>query len=81
MNRARVIRDQLHLRRMDPQFSTKAMRNSNPLNWMVMVNGLPYDIRRAPRHVQEQGYRQGLIPFLPERPACRTGFPRSSVSG
>ena len=32
---------------------------------MMTVDGLPYDIRRAPRHVQEEAVRRGLIPFVP----------------
>lgn len=65
MNRARVIRDGLDLRRMDPLWSTKGMLDRNPLVWMVSVNGLPFDIRQAPRHVQEEACRKGLIPYVP----------------
>jgi hypothetical protein len=38
------------------------MLERNPLAWMVEVNDLPYDIRRAPRHVQEEAVRRGLMP-------------------
>jgi hypothetical protein len=65
MNRARVLREELGPRRMDPWWSTKGMMGNNPLVWMVEINGLPYDIRRAPRQVQEELYRRGLIPFVP----------------
>src|SRR5262249_29744159 len=65
MNRAKVIREGLDLRRMDPRWSTRGMLGHNPLVWMVVVNGLPYDLRRAPRHVQEEAVRRGLIPFVP----------------
>jgi uncharacterized protein DUF6398 len=65
MNRTRVIREVLDLRRMDTRWSTRDMLEHNPLVWMVEVNGLPYDIRRAPRHVQEEAVRRGIIPFLP----------------
>ncbi len=66
MNRAKAIREGLDLFRMDPRWSTRDMLGHNPLVWMVEVNGLPYDIRMAPRHVQEEAVRRGLIPFLPE---------------
>jgi hypothetical protein len=66
MNRAKVIRQGLDLHRMDPRWSTKGMLERNPLVWMVAVNGLPYDIRQAPRQVQEEAYRRGLIPFVPD---------------
>jgi hypothetical protein len=69
MNKAKVIRDGLGLRRMDPRWSTRDMLGHNPLVWMLEIDGLPYDIRRAPRHIQEEAYRRGLIPFVPGEPA------------
>jgi hypothetical protein len=38
---------------------------SNPMAWMVMVNGLIVDARRLPRPLQEEAYRKGLIPYIP----------------
>jgi hypothetical protein len=32
---------------------------------MVQINGLPVDIRHAPRHLQEIAFRKGLIPYIP----------------
>ncbi len=66
MNRARVIGEALGPERMDPRWSTRRMVEQNPFNWMVLVDGLPYDIRMAPREVQEEAYRRGIIPFLPQ---------------
>ncbi len=63
-NKAKVIRDSLDIRRMDPRFSTKGMTDRNPLVWLVQIDGLPYDIRRAPREVQEAALRKGLIPYI-----------------
>jgi hypothetical protein len=37
----------------------------NPPAWMVEVNGIPHDIRRAPRHVHEEAVRRGIIRFVP----------------
>jgi hypothetical protein len=65
MNRAKVIREGLDLRRTDPRWSTRNMLERNPLVWMVEVNGVPCDIRQAPRHVQEEAVRRGIIPFVP----------------
>jgi hypothetical protein len=69
MNRSRVIRQRLKLQRMDPRWSTKKMLDRNPLVWMVLVNGIPADIRRAPRNIQEEACRRGLIPFVPDQAA------------
>jgi hypothetical protein len=65
MNRAKVIREGLDLHRMDPGWSTRGILERNPLVWMVEIDGLPYDIRQAPRPVQEEAVRRGIIPFLP----------------
>jgi hypothetical protein len=65
MNRAKLIRQGLDLSRMDPRWSTKGILGHNPLVWMVEINGLLYDIRQAPRHVQEGAVRCGIIPYLP----------------
>src|SRR5262249_16922763 len=37
----------------------------NPLIWMVEINGLPVDIRHAPRQLQEIAFNKGLIPYIP----------------
>lgn len=66
MNRAKVIREGLDLRRMQPQWSTRQVLEHNPLVWMVEVNGVPYDLRSAPRLLQEECARRGIIPFVPE---------------
>ena len=38
----------------------------NLLAWMVEVDGIPMDARALPREIQEEAFRLGLIPFLPE---------------
>jgi hypothetical protein len=63
--KAKVIRDALDLRRMDPRFSTRDMVDHNPLVWILKVNGLLMDIREAPREAQEVAFRKGLIPYIP----------------
>lgn len=64
--KAKVIRDSLDISRMDPRFSTKGMTDHNPVVWLVQIDGLPFDIRRAPREVQEAAFRKGLIPYIPD---------------
>ncbi len=54
MNRAKVVREGLGLRRMDPRWSTTDMLEHNPLVWMVQDrHGMIHDVRQAPREVQE----------------------------
>ena len=57
-------RDPIHLgvptvRRVDED-------DDNPLAWMLSVNGVILDARHAPRAIQEEALRLGLIPYLPE---------------
>jgi hypothetical protein len=38
----------------------------NPMAWTVSVNGFIVDARSLPRPLQEEAYRKGLIPYLPD---------------
>lgn len=66
--KSKQIRDLLGISPMDPQWSTAAMLDQNPLVWMLEVNGLIVDVRHAPKEIQEAAFRQGLIPYIPEKP-------------
>jgi hypothetical protein len=63
--KSKIIRDELELIQLDPDWCTPAMLKDNPLVWMLEVNGIVMDIRSAPRGAQEEAYRLGLIPFIP----------------
>jgi len=64
-SKSKRIRDLLGIRPMDPDWSILSMVNQNPLVWMLEVNGLIMDVRRAPREIQEIALRKGLIPYIP----------------
>jgi hypothetical protein len=64
-NKARQIRDLLDMSQLDPRWYRPSRMDSNPLVWMLTVNGLIVDIRMMPRKVQEEAYRKGLIPYIP----------------
>lgn len=63
--KSKLIRDELDLIPMDPDWCTPAMLEDNPLVWMLDVDGLAVDVRMMPREVQEEAYRLGLIPYIP----------------
>jgi hypothetical protein len=63
--RAKVVREGLDLMAFDPQWTLPSRLGDNPLMWIMEVNGLPMDIRTAPREVQVVAYEQGLIPYIP----------------
>lgn len=63
--KARVIQDILKIGPFDPQWCLPSKLADNPLVWMISVNGLLIDARHAPREIQEEALRRGLIPSLP----------------
>ena len=67
--KAKVIREGLDLAPFDPDWCLPGNLESNPLVWMLEVNGLFMDIRHAPREAQVVAYQKGLIPWIPaDRP-------------
>jgi len=63
--KAKVIMDSLKISPMDPRWCLPSKLADNPLAWMISVNGLLIDARHAPREIQEEALRRGLIPYLP----------------
>jgi len=67
--KARLIRKELDLMQLDPDWCLPSKLGDNPLVWMLEVNGLLVDIRMAPREAQVVAYEKGLIPYIPaDRP-------------
>jgi hypothetical protein len=66
--KAKVIWDMLKLMPFHPDWTLRSRMDSNPLVWMLSVNGLIMDVRAAPREVQEIAFAKGLIPYIPENP-------------
>lgn len=64
-SKSREIWDALELVQLHPDWCPPSRLEENPLAWIVEVNDLPIDVRAAPREIQEEAYRLGLIPYLP----------------
>ncbi|MGL5823814.1 MAG: DUF6398 domain-containing protein [Nocardioides sp.] len=64
-NTAKLIRDTLKLSRFDTEFIRRDLIESNPLTWLLEVDGLLLDVRHAPLGVQVQAFDLGLIPYVP----------------
>ncbi len=64
-DKGRLIRDLFFMAQMDPNWHLSSLLDDNPLTWMIEVNGLVVDVRRAPRETQEEAFRSGLIPYIP----------------
>jgi hypothetical protein len=64
-NKAKLIRDVLNIGQMEPEFCRRELLASNPLAWMVSVDGFIVDARTLPPELQAEARRRGLIPDLP----------------
>lgn len=63
--KARVIEETLGTGPLDPKWTLPSLAGSNPLMWMVEVNGLLFDLRDMPHDIQEIAFAKGLIPYIP----------------
>ncbi len=63
--KSKQIRDLLGMYQMDPNWTLPSKIDDNLLAWMIQVNGLVIDARYAPREIQEEAFRKGLIPSIP----------------
>jgi len=64
--KSKAVRDMLGMYQMDPNWSLPSRLQSNPMAWMLSVNGILVDVRRMPREVQEIAFEKGLIPYIPD---------------
>ena len=62
------IRRLFKMRPMDPVWYRPSKLADNVMAWMISVDGLIVDARYAPREIQEEAARRGLIPYLPPSP-------------
>ena len=60
-----VFRKMFNIHHFDPNWCLPSKLADNPLVWMLQVNGIMMDVRRAPREVQEIAFEKGLIPYIP----------------
>ncbi|WP_109510452.1 DUF6398 domain-containing protein [Nocardioides speluncae] len=64
-NKARLIRDTVNLSQFDAEFMRRDLAEASPLTWLLEVDGMLVDMRRAPIHIQVQAFEFGLIPYVP----------------
>ena len=63
--KSKLIRDMFDMYQLDPDWTLPSQIDQNPMAWMITVNGLIIDARRAPPEIQAEAYRLGLIPYMP----------------
>ena len=76
-NKAKLIRDLFDMVQMDPRWCLPSQLDTNPLAWLIQVDGFIVDARSTPRAIQEAAYRKGLIPYLP---GAKDAVARSAAS-
>ena len=64
-NKAGLIRDTVKLSHFDTEFMRRDLVQASPLTWLLEVDGIVVDVRRAPLHFQVQAFEHGLIPYVP----------------
>lgn len=64
--KSKQIRDLLKMYQMDPNWSLSSRMDSNPMVWMLSVDGMIVDARNMPYEVQEIAFNKGLIPYIPD---------------
>ncbi len=64
--KSREIQRMLGISPMDPAWGLPSQLADHPFAWMVEINGLLFDARTLPRDIQEEAWRAGAIPFVPE---------------
>lgn len=63
--KSKQIRDLLRISQFDPDWTLPSKVGENPLIWVLEINGLLIDARHAPRAIQAEAFRRGLIPYVP----------------
>jgi Domain of unknown function (DUF6398) len=63
--RSKQFRDLLDMYQMDPKWTLPPKVDDNLPVWIIQVNGFIIDVRHAPREIQEEAFRKGLIPYIP----------------
>lgn len=64
--KSKTIRSMFRICQMDPDWTRQSLVASNPMIWMIMIDGFVIDIRHAPYELQVAAYEAGIIPYIPE---------------
>ncbi|HLA35152.1 MAG TPA: DUF6398 domain-containing protein [Rhodocyclaceae bacterium] len=72
-SKSKEIRNLLKIDQLSPQWTLPSRLADNPMVWMLQINGLIIDVRRAPIELQRQAFEMGLIPFVPAERNGRDG--------
>lgn len=63
--KSKQIRDIFGINQLDPQWTLPSRVGSNPMAWLIQVDGFLIDARQAPLQIQLQAFAKGFIPYVP----------------
>ena len=63
--KSKTIRTMLKIGHFDPHWTLPTQMDTNPIAWMIEINGFVVDARHLKREFQEEALRKGLIPYIP----------------
>jgi hypothetical protein len=63
--KAMLIRRMFKIRQFDWHWLLPSQMDNYSIIWTLSINGLPVDIRHAPREAQVVAFEKGLIPYIP----------------
>jgi len=72
-NKANQIRKLFHINHFSHEWMLPDLVDKLPMVWMISVNGFIVDARSLPRSIQEEAFRRGLIPYIPDDSAADVG--------
>ena len=64
-SKAADIKKMFNISVFSGEWTVASKMGSNPMIWMVSINGLPVDARFIPLEYQKICYERGLIPYVP----------------
>lgn len=72
--KSRTIRKMFGMYQLDPRWVLPSSMDSNPLVWLIEVDGFLLDARNLPREIQVVAYEKGLIPYVPNESDSRSSI-------
>lgn len=65
LSKSKLIRDIFNMIPFEPDWTIPSNLEDNPFVWTILLDGVAIDVRKAPKEIQEEAYRQGIIPYIP----------------
>jgi hypothetical protein len=65
-SKSKIVRDTLRMSQFNSEWFLPSKLEDSMIPWMIMVDGYIVDARMLPRPLQEEAYKKGLIPYIPD---------------